>query len=72
MLEDSRSLPRMAGSTKEPRNVLERSAAGDLLLETTMAGVLLLMVRWAHLNAAREARTPCMQPLTEPHAGQLD
>ena len=24
------------------------------------------------LDAAREARTPCMQPLTEPHAEQPD
>jgi len=31
-----------------------------------MAGMVLLV------DAAREARTPCMQPLTEPHAGQLD
>ena len=28
--------------------------------------------RVLQVDAAREARTPCMQPLTEPHAGQSD
>ena len=49
-------------------------------LECTMAGVIILgsasgvdcHSRGLQVDAAREARTPCMQPLTEPHAGQSD